>query len=767
MPPEKPLERRENSPAALARGKTVRSDPPSSAVRLSARFGASVASPVGILVIVPSLIALVGVFLGALGEYSLRNSNLEVAQGRMVEQARLAASSVRDALDQAEPVLDRLEDLCAQHTPSQPFAAVAHAMLDLIKGRPGVTYVSVSFPDGTFQGAYLDTDGVIRFQDSRVFPDGTHVDRFNYAQRGALSLQRQDRSKYDPRVRGFYLLATSEQKRVWTEPYLFYDSRTAGITRAGPIYANRPDGERVLHAVVTIDFDVNALSSYLSSRQLKGMRALLFSKEGTILAYASAHEDALPLYATGERPLRFQDLKDPVLQAFYRAVQRDQGLTVGPLSVLVGEESYLSAIAPVTPDPALPWSLAYLVPEHQFLRELHNYEDRSLIVGAVAVLLGMGLAAWFALHITRVRAEAAEAKADARAARKLAREARAEARELGSYRLVACLGRGGMGEVWRAQHRLLAREAAIKLIKTDEVGEASESMRERFRREAEALARLRSRNTIELFDYGVAEDGTFFLVMELLDGVDFDSLVVKHGVQPAARVVHLLVQVCSSLAEAHSQGLVHRDIKPANLFVCRAADEVDVVKVLDFGLVRAALDRNDEPVVAPAADGGSYDRSVKLTNAEGMVGTPAFMAPEQVQGSEIEGSADIYALGGVAFWLLTGTLVFKFDNPVEQLLAQVHTPVPDLRALLPSDVPDELVALIAKCLAKSPADRPVTAKALGRALKAIQFPPEDAWTDERAQDWWRSRRPFPSEHPLAPEPRELNVGGPTMSIAKR
>jgi serine/threonine-protein kinase len=212
---------------------------------------------------------------------------------------------------------------------------------------------------------------------------------------------------------------------------------------------------------------------------------------------------------------------------------------------------------------------------------------------------------------------------------------------------------------------------------------------------------------------------------------------------------------------------VHRDIKPANLFVCRAADEVDVVKVLDFGLVRAALDRHEEDLVGPAVESGSHERSVQLTNAEGMVGTPAFMAPEQVLGRALEGRADLYALGGVAFWLLTGTLVFKFDNPVEQLLAHVHTPVPNLRELLPSDVPDELVHLITKCLAKSPDDRPDTAKALGRALKAIVFPEREAWTDERAQEWWRNRRPFPSEHPPAAEPRELTVAAPTVSISKR
>ncbi|MDB4973389.1 MAG: hypothetical protein JWN48_1730 [Myxococcaceae bacterium] len=733
-----------------------------SAEQLVSRIGAGLASPLGILLIMPGLVSLAGAFLSLLGEYSLRSSNLEVARERMAEQARLAASSVREALAQADSMLARLEDLALGYDPTQPFAPLAHAMLDLMQGRAGVTYVSISFPDGTFLGAYLDDDGVTRFQDSRVHADGTHVDRFEYGRRDELTLKRQDRGRYDPRARGFYQLATREQHRVWTPPYLFYDSRAAGITRASPVYKDL-SGVRTLHAVLTIDFDVNGLSSYLSSRQLDGMRALLYTTDGTILAYASDPADALPLESRGDDPVRFSDLGDPVLTAFFAQVQGSGDNRARSLAVKVADEPYLSAIEPVSRDPSLPWSLAYIVPERQFLSELHSYEDRTMYVGGSAVLLSTLLAYWFARHITRVREEATQAKAEAREARAQARVAQAEARELGSYRLVACLGRGGMGEVWRAQHRLLAREAAIKLIKTDEGSEVSSSMRERFRREAEALAHLRSRNTIELFDYGVADDGTFFLVMELLDGVDFDSLVSKHGVQPPERVVHLLIQVCNSLAEAHSAGLVHRDIKPANLFVCRAADEVDVVKVLDFGLVRPALDEAAEPV--PSAP--TPPISPQLTNAEGMVGTPAYMAPEQVQGRSIDGRADLYALGGVAFWLLTGKLVFNHDNTVEQLLAHVHTPVPALRELLPASVPNGLVNLIAACLAKDPDDRPRNARALGRALKALRFPPEQEWTEERAQDWWTSRRPFPAQYPEMEAPRALAVGPATITITRR
>jgi len=724
--------------------------------RFISRLGTSLASPLGILLIMPGLVSLVGSFLTLLGERALQGSNLEVAQDRMLEQARLVAASVRDALDQSEPMLDRLYDMTLHHDATQPYEAYAHGMLDLMRGRPGVTYVSASFPDGTFQGAYVDVDGAIRFQDSRVEAQGTRVRRYDYGSRDILVLQREDRSAYDPRTRSFYRTATHQQRRIWTEPYLFYDSQTAGITRAAPVYVDR-DGGRVLHAVITVDFDVNALSSYLGTRQLGSTRALLYASDGSILAYAADAQAALRMVPSGDRPLRFQDLNDPLLQSFFGAARQLDMSEARVTTVAALGERWLSAIAPVSRDPTLGWSMAYLVPEAQFLRKLHVYEDSSLLIGGSAVLLSTLLAYLFARHITRVREEAAVAKAEAREARALAREARAEARELGSYRLVARLGRGGMGEVWRAQHRLLAREAAVKLIKNPEGGAVSDGMRTRFRREAEALARLRSRNTIELFDYGVAEDGTFFLVMELLDGVDLETLVEQYGPQPPERVVSLLAQVCNSLVEAHSHGLVHRDIKPANLFVCRAAEEVDVVKVLDFGLVRAVKDRAEQPTSI------AHELSMRLTNPDGMVGTPAFMAPEQVQGRTVDQRADLYALGGVAFFLLTGKLVFGTDNPVDQLLAHIHEPVPDLRPMLPASVPEALAQVIATCMAKQPADRYDDARALRSALRAVVFPPHTAWTEERAQAWWLAHGPRPSEHPEG-NPLELTVAAATVSL---
>ena len=196
-----------------------------------------------------------------------------------------------------------------------------------------------------------------------------------------------------------------------------------------------------------------------------------------------------------------------------------------------------------------------------------------------------------------------------------------EAREFGSYRLVERLGQGGMGEVWRAQHRLLARPAAIKLIRGSaqaNAGASDEAVR-RFEQEAQVTARLSSPHTVQLFDFGVADDGRFYYVMELLDGLDLETLVRRHGPLPAERATYLLRQVCHSLAEAESHGLVHRDIKPANLFVCRYGGDCDFVKVLDFGIAKDADHLMETGVIG-------------LTREHGLRGTPAYIAPEQALG---------------------------------------------------------------------------------------------------------------------------------------
>src|SRR6266478_4996215 len=236
------------------------------------------------------------------------------------------------------------------------------------------------------------------------------------------------------------------------------------------------------------------------------------------------------------------------------------------------------------------------------------------------------------------------------------------ARELGSYRLVQLIGTGGMGEVWRATHRMLARPAAIKLIKPEILGSSGQretaGVVERFRREAEAASSLESPHTIRLYDFGETGAGTFYFVMELLDGLDLETLVRRHGPLPPERVVHVLRQSCHSLAEAHDRGLVHRDVKPANIYLCRLGRDYDFVKVLDFGLVKYGRDE-------------SILDTIKETS-ELTTGTPAYMAPEMANGDPVDRRTDLYALGCVAYWLLTGELVFQADSALRMLIQHIQ-----------------------------------------------------------------------------------------------
>jgi eukaryotic-like serine/threonine-protein kinase len=283
------------------------------------------------------------------------------------------------------------------------------------------------------------------------------------------------------------------------------------------------------------------------------------------------------------------------------------------------------------------------------------------------------------------------------------------ARELGSYRLGELLGRGGMGEVYLATHRMLARPAAIKLIRPEalagEDGTKAQLATARFRREAEAAARLKSPHTVQLYDFGVTDEGRLYLVMELLEGLDLDSLVRRDGPLTAARVVHILRQVCESLEEAHDAGLVHRDIKPANIHLGRVGRERDFVKVLDFGLVKSVEGTGGEDPLATIA---------------GMtLGTPAYMAPEMVQSEMIDGRADLYSLGCVAYYLLTGQLVFQGDTTIQTMFMHIQQePVPPSKRT-ENPIPPALERLILTCLAKQAEDRPASAADLAAGLAQV------------------------------------------------
>jgi serine/threonine-protein kinase len=310
---------------------------------------------------------------------------------------------------------------------------------------------------------------------------------------------------------------------------------------------------------------------------------------------------------------------------------------------------------------------------------------------------------------------------------RLGRDVR-KARELGVYRLSERLGEGGMGEVWKARHHLLARDAAIKVIHPERLltgGEETKALLARFEREAQATAALQSPHTVELYDFGVTEEGTFFYVMELLDGLDLDSLVRRHGPVPSERVVRILVQVCHSLADAHARGLIHRDVKPANVFLCRKGLDTDFVKVLDFGLVKAR-------------GAGADDANRTAENA--VLGTPAYMAPEMIRsGRKIDGRADLYSLGCVAYWMLTGRLVFDATSPVDVMIQHVNNDPEPPSARSEVEVDRDLERIVLQCLRKSPDDRPPSAAELMARLESL--PIARWWTPERSRDWWDRHAP--------------------------
>jgi DNA-binding NtrC family response regulator len=297
---------------------------------------------------------------------------------------------------------------------------------------------------------------------------------------------------------------------------------------------------------------------------------------------------------------------------------------------------------------------------------------------------------------------------------------------IGSYSLIERLGSGGMGDVWLARHQLLARPAAVKIVRESALGGGGEDghiRRQRFAREAQATSELQSPHTVQLYDFGITEAGGFYYVMERLRGMDLKRLVERHGPLPPERAVFLLKQACLSLSEAHALGLVHRDVKPANLFACRLGSEYDFVKVVDFGVVSRH----------------ASETTAQITTAGMILGTPAFLAPELVATQTFDGRADIYALGCVAFWLLTGRTPFEGDDAMAILLQHAQAAAPAPSTMSEEPVPQQLDDIVLDCLQKDPVRRPATADALWERLEAVPLARE--WSQRKARLWWEMHEP--------------------------
>jgi serine/threonine protein kinase len=747
----------------------------------AARLSTFVASPRGVLVLVPLLVLLVGLTLTFDSQRTLGATSREMADAQLRMRTESAVLRIHDALGQSGPLLDRLLAVGAEATRLPralpdggllPFALELH---DLALSRPGITQCYVALPDGRFLSADRDrkNPGGALFQ---VTEDG--VSRTYRVEGHRLRLLGRAASAYDPRERAWYRLATTRRARTWSEPYSFYFTGTPGVTAVDVVLG----ASGALEAVVGVDFDVERLTEFMAALEAPDLHTVVFTGSGVVLAYPRGQASLARLQGRDHVPT-YREYEDPELRALVEHVTRAAGSTprrggARSLSYKVRGERAL-AVLHTLEGTAPAWHVATMTSERTALSALHEHRRTSLLVGAVA-LGGALLLAWgLARHILRVRAAVVRAEEAARAAA-------AQVRDLGSYQLLERLGQGGMGEVWRARHRLLAREAAIKLIRFDDAQslEKRAELEERFRREARAISALRSRHTVELYDYGLTSDGTLYYVMELLDGIDLQKLIEQYGAQPAERVRRILMQACSSLAEAHEAGLIHRDVKPANLFLGRAAEEVDVLKVLDFGLVLTPLEAaaGPNPAVAAALEAGEAalepaeaaprpgevaqglgevaleegalssaqggappppglaatalsDSSVRLTRADAQLGSPPFMSPEHVLGQELDGRADLYALGCVGFWLLTGRVPFTGSSAIAVMLQHMQAPVPDLRALARPSVSVGLTDLITSCLQKNRDNRPASASALADALDALG-PEAEPWDAARAATWW-------------------------------
>ncbi len=670
------------------------------------------ASPGGMLIVLPLLILVTAGGVLTVTETMARRSAVDQAAAIAAVSASGAARRTREIFAHADPVLDGLR---AWYANPSDLIGSAHSLRALMAGRAGVVRAYLAWPDGRLTGVERqESDWYLLSM--RSLADGGALIRSTLPRDGGVQTTgQQSLPGFDVRSRPWWRIAAERSGRLWTGPYLSHGSTLPGLTCTEAVR----DASGQVVVVVAVNFELATIAAAFTSGDGRA-RNLLFTADRTIISVPADWMAELPR----DRLISATDLRRPEAVGLFSSLSAlpPPGQSA-QLAWRAGGEGFGATVQAI-PLTDTTWFLAQIIPDRLLTGRADEARSASLFFGVPAVLLGVLLSAWYARLFSRSKREAADLRDRAQAAE-------AELQQIGAYKLVRKLGEGGMGEVWLGMHRMLARPAAIKRVKAARLTrgdkDTAKEVIARFITEARITASLRSRNTIELFDYGTTPDGGFYYVMELLDGLDLRALVDKHGPLPAGRAIQLLLQACGSLAEAHDRGLVHRDIKPENLYACRNADEVDITKVLDFGIV--------------AVESG--DLAAKVSKAGFVVGTPSTMSPEQARGEPLDGRSDIYALGCVAFWLLTGTEVFPRDGQLEMLIAHLNdTPEsPSQRAacVLPAGLDD----VVLSCLRKSREMRPANVRELAAALRAIHIPAADNWTREQAAAWWHEHMPEP------------------------
>ncbi len=690
----------------------------------------AMAGPLAILIFIPVLVCGVGLTITMVSWSSSRQNVERLAVEHFNDGVGILHWQVEEMLRQGKAILTALHTFVGRHGTTFDGPEFATELSGQFSQRPAIAYLGIGDSRGHYTGIQArDSGGEDRdltLTVRRMQSGGkTHMQDYRLGAEG-LELIRDDPAfGYDPRTRPWYILAAREKKRVTSDPYPWYDTGLIGISVSDPSYATNG----VLAAVLEVDFNLNSLSRQVREfEQRYGTRIMIHSRKGEIIALPGYQQaEGREREGRGAVP-RVESITDPLFRAYFSQVSAVASSGASHVDLDVEGERFLAVSRPIdVPGEAL-WHVVCIGSLDGMLRASNSSMLSNVLVSLIAMLVATGIAIVFARHIVSTHVRANKAERDAR-------KAREEVRAMGAYQLLRLLGQGGMGEVWLGEHRLLARPVAVKLIHPQCAAGVDAATRltfeKRFEREAKALARLQSPHTIQIFDFGISEAGDLFYVMELLDGIDLRQLVRRFGKQSPERVRRILEGAAASLSEAHTQGLIHRDVKPANIFLCRQVDHFDLVKVLDFGMVR-------QTGAAPMQG----DDGAVLTMQDALSGTPAYMAPEEASkgDAELDGRADIYALALVGWYLLTGRDLFGRDTQMATLLAQVQEAPPSLQEDAELEVPLAFEALLRDCLAKDPADRPASMGQLVtrlRDLRQATDPQGDAWSEAACQSWWQ------------------------------